>query len=215
MKPAPKMREMRTMFHVKHQSALTALAAGLLLSGCVSIGAKPPAQLLTLDAVQKVPAGAGRVAGGGRTLIVADPDAPKMLDTVRVPVQLGPTSVAYVTKVQWADTPRHLFRRLLAETITATTDRVVLDAGQFSGDGGQRLGGELIAFTVDEVSHSAIVTYDAVLTTPAGVALARQRFTASAPVSGKIESTTVGAPLNAAANKVVADVAAWAAAVKD
>lgn len=215
MKPAPKMREMRTMFHVKHQSALTALAAGLLLSGCVSIGAKPPAQLLTLDAVQKVPAGAGRVAGGGRTLIVADPDAPKMLDTVRVPVQLGPTSVAYVTKVQWADTPRHLFRRLLAETITATTDRVVLDAGQFSGDGGQRLGGELIAFTVDEVSHSAIVTYDAVLTTPAGVALARQRFTASAPVNGKIESTTVGAPLNAAANKVAADVAAWAAAVKD
>jgi cholesterol transport system auxiliary component len=215
MKPAPKMREMRTMFHVKHQSALTALAAGLLLSGCVSIGAKPPAQLLTLDAVQKVPAGAGRVAGGGRTLIVADPDAPKMLDTVRVPVQLGPTSVAYVTKVQWADTPRHLFRRLLAETITATTDRVVLDAGQFSGDGGQRLGGELIAFTVDEASHSAIVTYDAVLTTPAGVALARQRFTASAPVSGKIESTTVGAPLNAAANKVAADVAAWAAAVKD
>jgi cholesterol transport system auxiliary component len=212
---APKMREMRTMFHVKHQSAMTALAAGLLLSGCVSIGAKPPAQLLTLDAAQKVPAGAGRVAGGGRTLIVADPDAPKMLDTVRVPVQLGPTSVAYVTKVQWADTPRHLFRRLLAETITATTDRVVLDAGQFSGDGGQRLGGELVAFTVDQVSHSAIVTYDAVLTTPAGVALARQRFTASAPVSGKIEATTVGAPLNAAANKVAADVAAWAAAVKD
>jgi cholesterol transport system auxiliary component len=154
------------------------------------------------------------VAGDGRTLIVADPEAPKMLDTVRVPVQVAPTSVAYVTKVQWADTPRHLFRRLLAETISATTDRVVLDSGQFSGDGGQRLSGEIVAFHIDEPSASAIVTYDAVLTTPAGKALARQRFTASVPVSGKIEAATVGAPLNAAANKVASDVAAWAAAVK-
>ncbi len=209
------MRKMRTMFHVKHHSGLAAVAAAMLLSGCVSIGAKPPEQLLTLDAAQKVPAGASRVAGAGRTLIVADPEAPKMLDTVRVPVQTGPTSVAYVTKVQWSDTPRHLFRRLLAETISATTDRVVLDSGQFSGDGGQRLSGELVAFTVDAASHSAIVTYDAVLTTPNGVALARQRFTASAPVNGKIESTTVGVPLNAAANKVAAEVATWAAAIKE
>ncbi|MEC3912866.1 ABC-type transport auxiliary lipoprotein family protein [Sphingobium sp. CR2-8] len=207
------------MFHVKHPGAkplgtLAALTAAVLLSGCVSFGAKPPSQLLTLDAAQKVQSGAPRVAGSGRTLIVADPDAPKLLDTVRIPVQVGPTSVAYVTKVQWADTPRHLFRRLLAETISATTDRVVLDSGQLSGDGGQRLGGELIAFTLDDASHSAIVTYDAVLTTPNGVALARQRFTASAPVNGKIEAGTIGVPLNIAANKVAADVAAWAATVK-
>ncbi len=214
------MREMRTMIHAKHRglkaSGLSgAVVAALLLSGCVSIGGKPPQRLLTLDAAHKVAAGASRVAGDGRTLIVADPEAPRMLDTVRVPVQLGATSVAYVTKVQWADTPRHLFRRLLAETISATTDRVVLDSGQFSGDGGQRLSGELVAFQIDEPSSSAIVTYDAVLTTPAGKALARQRFTASAPVGGKIEAATVGAPLNAAANRVAADVAAWAAAVKD
>lgn len=208
------------MFHVKQagvrqQTVMAALAAAVLLSGCVSIGAKPPAKLLTLDAARKVPAGAARAAGAGRTLIVADPDAPKMLDTVRVPVQTAPTSVAYVTKVQWADTPRHLFRRLLGETISATTDRVVLDSGQFSDDGGQRLSGELIAFSVDAASNSAIVTYDAVLTTPAGVALARQRFTASAPINGKIEAATVGEPLNAAANKVAADVATWVAGMKN
>lgn len=208
-------REMRTMIHAKPFGALTALAAALLLPGCVSIGGKPPAQLLTLDAVRKVPAGAARVSGNGRTLIVADPEAPKMLDTIRVPVQTSPTSVAYVVKVQWADTPRHLFRRLLAETISATTDRVVLDSGQFSGDGGQRLSGELVAFQIDEPSNSAIVTYDAVLTTPAGVALARQRFTAAAPVGARIDATTVGVPLNSAANKVATDVAAWVAAVKD
>lgn len=209
------MREMRTMFHAKPKGALAALTAAVLLSGCVSIGGKVPERLLTLDAVQKVPAGTVQRAGAGRTLIVSDPDAPKMLDTIRIPVQTSPTSVAYVTDVQWADTPRHLFRRLLAETISATTDRVVLDSGQFSGDGGQRLSGELIAFGLDAPGNNAVVTYDAVLTTPNGVALARQRFTASQPVGAKITSMTVGTPLNLAANKVAGDVAAWVAAMKD
>lgn len=199
------------MFHLKMTGIALALSAAVLLPGCVSFGGKPPQQLLTLDAAQKVPAGAARVAGSGRTLIVADPEAPKMIDNVRVPVQVGPTSVAYVTKVQWADTPRHLFRRLLAETISATTDRVVLDSGQFSGDGGQRLDGEIVAFGLDAPGNQAVVTFDAVLATPEGVAIARQRFTASQPVGAKIDAATVGAPLNAAANKVAAEVAAWVA----
>lgn len=208
-------KEKRMMIQAKTGGALAAVTAALLLGGCVSIGAKPPQRLLTLDAAQKVPSGTSRVAGSGRTLIVNEPEAPRIIDTNRIPVRTAPTALAYVTKVQWADTPRHMFRRLLAETISATTDRVVLDSGQFSGDGGQRLSGELVAFTIDEASNSAIVTYDAVLTTPAGVALARQRFTASAPVGGKIDAETVGPPLNAAANTVAADVAAWVAAVKD
>lgn len=199
------------MFHPRMTGVTMALTAALLLPGCVSFGGKPPQQLLTLDAAQKVPVGAARVAGAGRTLIVADPEAPKMIDNVRVPVLVGPTSVAYVTKVQWADTPRHLFRRLLAETISATTDRVVLDSGQFSGDGGQRLNGELVMFGLDAPGNQAIVTFDAVLATPEGVAIARQRFTASQPVGAKIDAATIGAPLNAAANKVAADVAAWVA----
>jgi cholesterol transport system auxiliary component len=41
--------------------------------------------------------------------------------------------------------------------------------------------------------------------------IARQRFTASVPVGAKIEAATIGVPLNAAANKVAADVAAWLA----
>ena len=211
VKTLARMRKMPTMRHAKPQSTGPALAvaAFLMLSGCVSFGAKPPAQLLTLDATQKVPAGTVRTAGAGRTLIVTDPDAPKMLDTVRVPVQVSATSVAYVTKVQWADTPRHLFRNLLAETISASTDRIVIDSGQFSGDGGQRLSGELVAFGIDSASNNAVVTYDAVLMTPAGVAIARQRFTATMPISGKIDPMTIGAPLNGAANKVTADVAAW------
>lgn len=196
------------MFHRKLGLMPVALGA-LMLAGCVSFGGKPPERLLSLNPAQKVSPGTLRSASSAAAITVADPEAPKMLDTVRVPVITSPTSVAYVTKVQWADTPRHLFQKLLAETISATSNRIVLDPGQYSADAGQRLMGELVDFGVDEASNSAVVTYDAMLTGPGGTAIAKQRFTATAPVGGKIDANSVGAPLNAAANKVAADVAAW------
>ncbi|QOT71111.1 membrane integrity-associated transporter subunit PqiC [Sphingobium fuliginis] len=198
------------MFHRKLGLMPVALGASML-AGCVSFGGKPPERLLSLSAAQKVAPGTLRSASAGASITVADPEAPKMLDTVRVPVITSPTSVAYVTKVQWADTPRHLFQKLLGETIAATSNRIVLDPGQYSADAGQRLMGELVDFGVDEASNSAVVTYDAMLTGPGGTAIAKQRFTASAPIGGKIDASSVGAPLNAAANKVAADVAAWLA----
>lgn len=200
------------MFHPSCKGAVSALAAALALAGCVSIGSKPPERLLSLSAAQQVEPGKLRTAGqGGASIIVGDPDASRMLDTVRVPVQVSPTSVAYVAKVQWADTPRHLFQNLLAETIAATSNRIVLDPGQFMADQGQRLMGELLAFGIDASSHKAVVTYDAILTGANGAVIARQRFTANAPVNGKIDAATVGVPLNAAANQVATDVAAWLA----
>ncbi|WP_425057293.1 ABC-type transport auxiliary lipoprotein family protein [Sphingobium vermicomposti] len=200
------------MFHKKQAAMSAALALLLTLPGCISIGGKPPAQLLSLDAAQKVAPGTLRSATPGTSITVADPEAPKLLDTVRVPVRTTPTSLAYVTDVQWADTPRHLFQRLLSETIAATSNRIVLDPGQYSADAGQRLMGDLVDFGLDEASNSAIVTYDAILAGPGGTAIARQRFTATVPVGTKITATSIGAPLNSAANKVAADVAAWLAA---
>ncbi|WP_022683655.1 ABC-type transport auxiliary lipoprotein family protein [Sphingobium bisphenolivorans] len=199
------------MFHKKLAAMSATLGLALALTGCVSFGGKPPQRLLALSAAQKVAPGTLRSASAGTSITVADPESPKMLDTVRVPVQTSPTSLAYVTKVQWADTPRHLFQKLLSETIAATSNRVVLDPGQYSADAGQRLMGELVEFGLDEATNSAVVTYDAMLAGPGGVAIAKQRFTASAPVGGKIEAGTIGAPLNTAANKVAADVAAWLA----
>lgn len=200
------------MFHEKRFCAPVAIALLLALPGCISFGGKPPSQLLSLDAAQKVGPGATQSAAAGTTITVADPEAPKMLDTVRVPVRITPTSIAYVMKVQWADTPRHLFQKLLAETIAATSNRIVLDPGQYSADAGQRLMGELVEFGLDKASNSAVVTYDAIIAGPGGTAIARQRFTAHVPVNGKIDATTIGAPINSAANKVAADVAAWVAA---
>ena len=126
------------MFNRQTRSATVALTAAFLLAGCVSFGAKPPEQLLALSATQTVAPGRLLTGAQGPSLTVADPEAPKTLDTVRVPVKLSPTSIAYVTKVQWADTPRHLFQKLLAETIAATSNRIVLDPGQYAGDAGQR-----------------------------------------------------------------------------
>jgi len=199
------------MFHKKPAAVPLALALAAALSGCVSFGGKPPERLLSLDATQKVAPGTLRTVSAGTTITVADPEAPKLLDTVRVPVRTSPTSIAYVTKVQWADTPRHLFQKLLSETIAATSNRIVLDPGQYSADAGQRLMGELVEFGLDEASNNAVVTYDAILAGPGGTALARQRFTASVPVGGKIDAGNIGAPLNQAANKVASDVAAWLA----
>lgn len=199
------------MFHKKLAAAPAALALASALAGCVSFGGKPPQRLLSLAPAQKVAPGTLRNAAPGTTITIADPEAPKLLDTVRVPVHLSPTSIAYVTKVQWADTPRHLFQKLLSETVAATSNRVVLDPGQYSADAGQRLMGELVEFGVDERSNSAVVTYDAMLAGPGGAAIAKQRFTATAPIGGKIDADTIGVPLNTAANKVATDVAAWLA----
>ena len=71
--------------------------------------------------------------------------------------------------------------------------------------------GELVAFGLDAPGNSAVVTYDAILTKGSGTVIARQRFTATVPVGAKIEAGTIGVPLNTAANKVAADVAAWLA----
>lgn len=199
------------MIHKKPGAVALTLLAALALTGCVSFGAKPPAQLLTLSPAQTVAAGTPlRQAGDATSLLVADPDAPKLLDTVRVPVQVSPTSVAYVKDAVWTDTPRHLFRRLLSETIAASGNRIVLEPGQYSAVPGQRLTGELIQFGVDAQTSSAVVTFDATIT-GGDKSLAKQRFTASVPV-GRIEANSIGGPLNAAANKVAADVAAWVAA---
>lgn len=190
-------------------ASIAAAAAALALSGCISFGAKPPAQLLTLSPEQKVTAGPGQSAAMGRALTVLDPDTPKKLDTVRVPVQVDDISIAYVTDGQWVDTPRRMFQKLLSETIAAATGRLVLDPGQFTADPGQRLMGTLIDFGVDARSGNAVVTYDAALISADSATITRRRFTAIAPVGGAIEPVAAGRAINSAANKVAADVATW------
>ena len=65
------------------------------------------------------------------------PVIPKELSTTRVPALVGPTAVAYIKDLQWVESPDKLFQDLLQETVTRTTNRVVLDPRQSSLDPGR------------------------------------------------------------------------------
>ncbi|AUW56792.1 ABC transporter [Sphingobium sp. SCG-1] len=196
---------------IRNTRILLPVLAALSLSACVSFGSKPPAQLLSLSSDARVVAGTERTSAAGTSITVLAPETPKKLDTVRVPVQVNATSVAYVQNAQWVDSPRQMFQHLLTETIAAGGNTLVLDPGQYSTDPGRRLLGELIDFGVDAQTNMAVVTYDATLAPGGGAAVKRKRFSASVPV-GTIDAASVGAPINQAANKVAAEVAAWVSA---
>ncbi|MFT3964717.1 MAG: ABC-type transport auxiliary lipoprotein family protein [Sphingobium sp.] len=177
-----------------------------LLGGCVKFGAKPPASLLTIGSTAQVAPGSSPQAGAPVVTII-EPDVPKSLATVRVAVRTDANAYAYVPKAYWVDTPRNLFRAVLAETVAARNGVLVLDSGQFSVAPGRRLTGDLIEFGIDAQARSAIVTFDAALVEKGGV-VTKRRFTATAPVR-TIDASDVAGPIQNAANDVAVQVADW------
>jgi cholesterol transport system auxiliary component len=138
---------------------------------------------------------------------VAVPLLPKELRTTRVPVQVTPTDVQYVTNLQWIDTPDRLFQRLVAETIRRTTSRVVLDGSQATLDPGLLVSGQLQKFGYDAQAGQVVVEYDGALSTAGGNRVETRRFVATAPADGT--GASVGPALNRAANQVAREVAGW------
>lgn len=187
-----------------------ALTLGLLsvalLGGCVRFGAKPPASLMTIESAVKVAPGTAAEAAKGVVTII-EPDVPKSLLTVRVAVRTGDNSFAYIPKAYWVDSPRNLFRAVLAETVGARNGLLVLDSGQFSETPGKRLTGDLVDFGIDARSRQAVVTFDATLVDKSAV-VAKRRFTATAPVS-KIDAEGAAPAIQDAANQVAVQVADW------
>lgn len=180
----------------------------LALSACVSFGSKPPPQLLTVTADSVLESGKSIRSEGLPTIAVIAPEVPRKLETMRIPVQVDPTTVAYVKDAQWTEAPRSMFQRLLSETIAAGGDIFVIGEEQYGLSPGRRLTGELVDFGIDAESQEAVVTFDAVITTRDSNGALRQRFTAREPVSS-ISAKRVAKPINSAANKVASDVAAW------
>jgi cholesterol transport system auxiliary component len=181
--------------------------AGCSLGGLLGGGGKPPANLQTLTPEATDPGPITRTANAGQAVTVAVPIVAKELHTVRVPVQVSPTDIQYVTGLQWVDTPDHLFQRLLAETIRRTTNRVVLDSALTTLDPGLLLSGQLQKFGYDAQTGQVIVEYDGALSTAGGSRVDTRRFVASVPADGT--AATTGPALNRAANQVAADVAKW------
>ncbi len=193
---------------VKPSPLLAAVAVSLMLSACVSFGAKAPPQLLTLTSDASPGAGSMASASVTDAIVVDVPTVERTLDQVRVPVQVSDSAIAYVEDAIWADKPARLFRTVLAETLAAKSGRLVLDQVETGSERSTMLSGQLQRFGYDESAGAVVVRFDAVVRKP-GSGLRKQRFEASEPV-GTVDAVTVGAALNRAANTVAGQVAAWA-----
>jgi len=202
---------MKLMVRLAAPLALALGVAGCALGGLLGGGAKAPPTLLTLTPEAADPGPHTRSANAGQAVSIAIPVTAKELRTVRVPVQVSPTQVQYVTNLQWIDTPDRLFKDLVAETVRRTTNRVVLDVNQTALDPGVLVNGKLQRFGYDATTGNVVVEYDAALSTAGGARVETRRFVATTPADGT--AATVGPALNRAANQVAAEVAQWVSGV--
>ena len=177
------------------------------LTGCISFGPEPPERLLTLTPITSVAAGAGLSAQSGTALAVLVPGASQRLNVTRVPVQVNESAIAYLEDAFWVDKPARLLRSLLAETIRARGNRLVVGGGELEYAATTQLSGQLVEMGYDVASSSVTVRYDAVLQLPGGEIRTR-RFESVVP-GVPADAASVGPALNRAANQVAAEVAEW------
>jgi len=186
---------------------IAAALAGCSVSGLLGGGGKPPVMLQTLTPEAADPGNIVRSAAAGQAVTIQTPIIGNELRTVRVPVQLTPTDVQYVTNLQWVDTPDKLFQSLVEETVRRSTNRVVLDPNQTGVDPGVVVQGELERFGYDSATGQAVVAFNGTMTSPDGAQVQTRRFVASVPADGT--GPSVGPALNRAANQVAQQVAQW------
>lgn len=190
------------------KTSILLVALGTALAGCVSLGGKPPAALMTLTSAATLPADAARTAQAGEAITILVPIVPQALSTTRIAVMDGTTALAYVKDAAWVEPPARLFQRLVSDTVAAKTGRVVLDPRQFAVSPGTQVSGSLKAFGIDPQKGEAVVIYEAALTTDRGQSVRTRRFEARVPV-GEVEAATAGRALNTASNRVAEQVASW------
>ncbi len=192
----------------KHRvRAMIALGAVLALSACISLGKKPPPELLDLTAAAAAPAGASASGSAENAIAVMDIQAPQKIDVTRVPVDVTGSSVAYLKDAQWVEKPTRLFGRLLSDTLRARGNHLVVSGTDLEDAAATKLSGTLQAMDYDPARGAAVVRFDAVLQGPNG-AIRSKRF--ESEVTGvAAEAGPVGAALNRAANEVAAQVADW------
>ena len=188
-------------------SAFAAMAALVALSGCISFGPDAPEQLLTLTPSATIPAGASTDGQATAALAVQVPQVSQRLNVPRIPVITSDSSLAYLAEAFWVEKPARLFRNVLAETIRAKGNRLVVGGGELEYVANTQLNGELVAMDYNAVTGSVVVRYDAMLELPEGRVLTR-RFERTIPGIAA-EPTAVGAALNEATNLLADDVAEW------
>jgi cholesterol transport system auxiliary component len=187
---------------------LSILAAALLaLSGCLGLGGKTPESLITLTPTAAAPAGSGASGSAATAIAMSDFEAPAKLDLTRVPVQVTDSTIAYVEDAVWNEKPARLLRRLIAETIRARSDRLVIDGDDPGAQAQLRVSGTLREFGYDARTGEVVLVLDAAKA-GAGSSVVTRRFEARVP-GVAAEAGPVGVALNQAANTVAGEVAAW------
>lgn len=183
------------------------LAALLSLGGCVSFGGDTPDRLITLTADDQAAVGATASGEVGKAIVVLDPEADRRIDVERVLVQVDPATVAYLKDATWVERPARQFRRLLAETIRAKANRVVVEGSDYEVTGTPIVSGRLTQMGYEAQSQSVVVRFDAQILQEGGVVRTR-RF--ESEVAGvKADAAAVAPALNRAANDVAKQVADW------
>ena len=187
----------------------SAVAAAALfgLSGCLSLGGKTPESLITLNPTATAPAGSTASGTAATAIVLSEFEAPAKLDVTRVPVQVTDSEIAYVKDAVWNEKPARLLRRLIAETIRARGDRLVIDGDDPGALAEARLSGTLREFGYDARTGEVVLILDAARA-GTGSSVTTKRFEARVP--GVVaEAGPVGVALNQAANTVAGEVAAW------
>lgn len=187
----------------------SAVAAGavLALTGCLGLGGKTPKSLITLTPAATAPAGSVASGNAATSIAMSDFEAPAKLDVTRVPVQMTDSEIAYVKDAVWNEKPARLLRRLIAETIRAKSDRLVIDGDDPGAQASLRVSGTLREFGYDARTSEVVLVLDAAKA-GAGSSVVTRRFEARVP--GVVaEAGPVGVALNQAANTLAAEVAAW------
>ena len=178
-----------------------------LLGGCLSFGAKPPKTLMVLTTSSPIEPNAVRTATADNTVLVLTPTAPVAIGTTRIPVYDGSTNLAYVVDAGWNEPPARAMQRIISDTITARTSKIVLDPRQFATSPAMRLSGQLQRFGVEPGALQVVVVFDAQLSRGSDRVETR-RFEARAPITAII-GPEVGAALNVAANDLATQIAGW------
>ena len=187
-----------------------ALGAAIALSGCVSLGgAEPPASLLTLTPNTVVPAGTSAVGTPATAIKIMEPETPARINVTRVPVQVDDTNIAYLQEAVWVEKPARLFRRLMAETIRARGNRLVIDGEDSGVVPAAQLRGTLRNFGYDARSSSVIMRFDAIRSGADGAVETRRFESIQSGIAP--DAASVGPALNSAANDVAGQVADWVA----
>ena len=189
------------------KTAFAALASLAALSGCISFGPDAPEQLLTLTPTATIPVGASTDGQATAALAVQVPQVSQRLNVPRIPVTTSDSSLAYLAEAFWVEKPARLFRNVLAETIRAKGNRLVVGGGELEYVANTQLTGELSAMDYDATTGSVIVRYDAVLELPEGRVMTRRFEQTLAGIPA--EPAAVGAALNQATNTLADEVAEW------